>query len=417
MIDYPNELNIIFDKLNYFSIKPIIVGGYIRDYLLKKSSKDIDIELYGISSYEKLQNILQEFGNVNTVGKSFGVCKLQYSDLSVDFSLPRMDSKIDEGHKGFSVTTDTSLDYETATRRRDFTINAIGYDVLEKKLLDPFFGIKDLRDKMLRAVDISKFDEDPLRVLRAVQFSARFAFTLEPTLFEKCKTMIEGGVLEELPSERIFEEIKKFLLKSKKPSLGLELLKRLHGFLYFSELNELNKEDYMYARNTLDWFANNTQLAEKNALKYFVALLCYSLSKESRIAFIQKLSSEKKLLEDVNNLIDCAKDFDFEHLDNFHIYLLATKINIEEFCYFLRAVHLGNLDEKIKYLQESALKLKVFTSPLKPLVHGKDLVKLKLKPSKEFSTILDKTYAAQMREVFETKDEALVWVKKEFNFS
>ena len=133
MIDYPNELNIIFDKLNNYSIKPIIIGGYVRDFLLNKSSKDIDIELYGIASYEKLEKLLQEFGSVNSVGKSFGVCKLQFDDLDLDFSLPRIDSKINKGHKGFEIQTDETLDFITATSRRDFTINAIGYDVIEKK--------------------------------------------------------------------------------------------------------------------------------------------------------------------------------------------------------------------------------------------------------------------------------------------
>jgi len=92
MIDYPNKLNIIFDKLLNNSIKPIIIGGYIRDSLLKKESKDIDIELYGINSFSKLEDILKEFGDVNSVGKSFGVCKLKVDDLDLDFSFPRIDS-------------------------------------------------------------------------------------------------------------------------------------------------------------------------------------------------------------------------------------------------------------------------------------------------------------------------------------
>ena len=103
MLDYPNKLNIIFDKLLINSIKPIIVGGFVRDFLLKIDSKDIDIELYGISSFEKLEHILEEFGDVNSVGRSFGVCKLKVDDLDIDFSFPRIDSKIDKGHKGFDV--------------------------------------------------------------------------------------------------------------------------------------------------------------------------------------------------------------------------------------------------------------------------------------------------------------------------
>jgi len=106
MIDYPNKLNNLFDKLLNLNINPIIIGGYVRDFLLKIKSKDIDIELYGISSFSKLEEILNEFGDVNSVGKSFGVCKLRVDDLDLDFSFPRIDSKIDKGHKGFEIKID-----------------------------------------------------------------------------------------------------------------------------------------------------------------------------------------------------------------------------------------------------------------------------------------------------------------------
>ncbi|MDQ1337773.1 MAG: hypothetical protein QG617_740, partial [Campylobacterota bacterium] len=172
MIDYPDKLNIIFEKLKSHRIRPVIVGGFIRDSLFKIESKDIDIELYGALTFKKLQKILQEFGTVNIVGKSFGVCKLKFEDYDLDFSFPRRDSKIRSGHRGFDVTIDSTLDFKTAASRRDFTINAIGYDVVEKKVLDPYNGINDLKEKILRAVDEKSFAEDPLRVLRAAQFCA-----------------------------------------------------------------------------------------------------------------------------------------------------------------------------------------------------------------------------------------------------
>lgn len=98
MIQYPGILDTIFDKLRYHGIRPIIVGGYIRDYLVDIESKDIDIEVYGISSFAELQNILKEFGSVNVVGKSFGVCKLYFEGYDLDFSFPRSDNKIESGH-------------------------------------------------------------------------------------------------------------------------------------------------------------------------------------------------------------------------------------------------------------------------------------------------------------------------------
>ncbi|MCD6173918.1 MAG: CCA tRNA nucleotidyltransferase, partial [Sulfurimonas sp.] len=217
--EYPNYLQIIFDKLNENKIKPIIVGGYIRDYLLNISSKDIDIELYGINSFEQLEKILEEFGEVNSVGKSFGVCKLSLKNQEIDFSLPRIDNKISSGHRGFDIIINQNLDFKTASSRRDFTINAIGYDVISKKILDPFNGLSDLKNKTLKAVNIEKFIQDPLRVFRAVGFYSRFKLNIDKKLFKICKKMCDDNVLDELPQERIFNEIKKIILKSPKPSI------------------------------------------------------------------------------------------------------------------------------------------------------------------------------------------------------
>ena len=283
MIEYPNELNKIFDKLDKYAIKPIIIGGFVRDYLLNKTSKDIDIELYGISSLNLLQNILEEFGNVNNVGKSFGVCKLTLKNWEIDFSLPRRDSKVKVGHKGFEVQTDVNLDFKTATSRRDFTINAIGYDVKSKKILDPFNGQVDLNNSLLRAVDLEKFDEDPLRVLRAIQFSSRFNLSLERNLHQKCEKMMQKSVLNELPKERVFDEIKKLLLKSKKPSLGILLLKDIQGFLYFEEFSSLSEVEFQTMLVALDTIKPDTTL--------MLAVICTFFSQMKRTSFLSKLTN------------------------------------------------------------------------------------------------------------------------------
>ena len=227
MIDYPKKIDIIFDKLNEEGATPIIVGGFVRDALLGLESKDIDIEVYNLASYEKLKNILKNFGSVNLVGKSFGICKVGIDDLDLDFSLPRKDNKISSGHKGFEIEVDSSLNFYEASKRRDFTINAIGYDPAAKKIIDPFSGQKDIKDKILRAVDPTKFAQDPLRVLRGVVFCARFGFEMDGELKNLCSQMIQNQMLDELPSQRIFEEIKKILTKAKKPSIGFRLLKEL----------------------------------------------------------------------------------------------------------------------------------------------------------------------------------------------
>ena len=402
MIEYPNELDKIFDKLDKYTIKPIIIGGYVRDYLLKKPSKDIDIELYGISSLNLLQNILEEFGNVNNVGKSFGVCKLSLKNWEIDFSLPRRDSKVKDGHKGFEVQTDVTLDFKTATSRRDFTINAIGYDVKNKKILDPFNGQEDLEKSLLRAVDLKKFDEDPLRVLRAIQFSSRFNLSLEKNLHQKCKEMMQKNVLNELPKERIFDEIKKLLLKSKKPSLGILLLKDIQGFLFFEEFSSLSEMEFQTMLSALDNIKSNITL--------MLSIICTFFSEKKRTSFLSKMTNEVALIKNILTLLNMS--IDLNNITNYEIYKLAMQVNIEEFLCYKNAIELGNNIHSIENIKTKAIELNVYNNKLKPLLQGRDIIKLGLKPSKEFSRMLNAAYEAQMRDEFITYEDALVWLKK-----
>lgn len=398
MFDYPNKLNVIFHKLYLFGIKPIIVGGYVRDNILQLNSKDIDIELYGLNSLDALENILKEFGDINTVGKSFGVCKLDFHNLEIDFSLPRTDSKISLGHKGFSVTTDKNLDFKSAASRRDFTINAIGYDVKEKKLLDPYGGQKDIENKILQAVDIDKFAEDPLRVLRGIQFSSRFNFSLDAQLLSLFKTLINNRVLDELPRERIYEELKKMFLKSSSPSLGLVLLKQLHLMDYFGFSENYEQVDYFSKHKTLD---------EKLNMLIFLSLL-YT---QETLELIDKLSKEQKLLTNIALYVKVQEDFDITDGSEYSLYSLAQKINIEFFLLYLDAYHSGKETLQINILRDTAKKLYIFNSPLPPLIEGKDLIKCGLVPSKEFSVILVQAYEAQKKGKFKTPKEAQKWLK------
>ncbi len=408
MIDYPNKLDIIFEKLDKFRIKPIIIGGYIRDKLLKITSSDIDIELYGVDSLFEVERILEEFGKVTSVGKSFGVCKLFFQELELDFSLPRKDSKISAGHKGIKVDTDKNLSFTAASKRRDFTINAIGYDVKEKKILDPFHGQEDLKQKILRAVDLKKFDEDPLRVLRALVFASRFHFTLEKQLFSLCRDMIHRRLLEELPQERIFNEIKKLLFKSKKPSYGLSLLKEIDGFFYFSEFKSISDQEYHKILLSLDRYATlSTHLDEYSRLTSFLALLTYPLSQCMRESFLKHLTRQNSLLKDIDLFVKLAHTLELKKVDDYRVYKLATQIKIKDFVPFLKSFLHENEIVLVEKLEKRAKELQVFESKLPPLLEGKDLINKGLKPSKKFKTLLDEAYKAQLQHKFLTKQEVL----------
>jgi tRNA nucleotidyltransferase (CCA-adding enzyme) len=194
--------------------RALIVGGWVRDRLMGHPSKDIDLEVFGVAT-DRLRDLLASFGSVNTVGESFTVHKV----AGIDVSMPRRESKSGRGHKGFLVTGDPSMTPHEAARRRDFTINAISWDPLTGEYIDPFDGRGDLHRRMLRAVDASTFGDDSLRVLRAVQFAARFEFPLEEKTRELCRAI----PLDDLPAERIWGEIEKLLLRPGKPSIGFRL--------------------------------------------------------------------------------------------------------------------------------------------------------------------------------------------------
>lgn len=209
------------------------VGGCVRDKALGCQNKDIDIEVHGISE-EELEKILSEFGNIKFFGSYFGVYSI--SGVNADISLPRSERKIGNGHRDFEVVVDPFIGIKKAARRRDFTINAIMEDILTGEIIDPFNGSSDMCAGIIKHVDDKTFIEDPLRVLRAAQFSARFDFKIAPETIELCKTID----LSALSSERIEIEMKKALLKSKKPSLFFENLREMNQLGYwFKELEQL----------------------------------------------------------------------------------------------------------------------------------------------------------------------------------
>ena len=193
--------------------RALIVGGWVRDRLMGRGSKDIDLEVYGVPA-DRLQAVLSPFGRVNTVGESFTVYKV----AGLDVSLPRRESRVGRGHRGFEVTGDPALSVADAARRRDFTINAIAWDPLTSNYEDPWKGRADIDARVLRAVDPRTFPEDSLRVLRAVQFAARFELALDSGTAEICRRI----PLDDLPAERIWGEIEK-LLSAERPSLGFAL--------------------------------------------------------------------------------------------------------------------------------------------------------------------------------------------------
>jgi len=194
--------------------RALVAGGWVRDQLLGLASPDVDIEVYGIDP-GPLRALLETVGRVDAVGESFTVYKV----AGVDVALPRRESKAGRGHRGFEVTGDPHMSIEEACRRRDFTVNAILFDPLTGEYFDPFGGRRDLEQHILRMVDARTFADDSLRVLRALQFAARFSLAIDDATKAVCRAV----ALDDLPAERVLAEFEKLLLLAARPSIGFAL--------------------------------------------------------------------------------------------------------------------------------------------------------------------------------------------------
>ena len=194
--------------------RAFVVGGWVRDALAGRASKDLDLEVFDVPA-PALRELLGRLGRVDAVGEAFTVYKVH----DIDVALPRRESKAGRGHRGFLVEGDPFLSFEDAARRRDFTINAISFDPLTRDLVDPFDGRRDLAARRLRMVDPRTFGDDSLRVLRALQLAARFELEIDEATRQVCR----ATPLDDLPAERIWGEVEKLLLLSERPSRGFAL--------------------------------------------------------------------------------------------------------------------------------------------------------------------------------------------------
>ena len=228
--DYDAVIDIA-SRIKEIGGRAFLVGGCVRDALLGHPGKDLDVEIYGVSA-EALENAISGSYDLSRVGMSFGVLKVHGHEI--DIALPRTESKVGAGHRGFIVDTKPDLSYEEATARRDFTINAIMYNPLDGEFIDPWHGIDDLHDGIIRHTS-RHFTEDPLRVLRCMQFVARLGFSVAPETISLCSTLSQ----DELPPERLAGEWEKLLLKGRRPMLGLEFLRDCGWVRFYPELNAL----------------------------------------------------------------------------------------------------------------------------------------------------------------------------------
>ena len=305
------------------------VGGYVRDLLLCRENKDIDLEVHGVS-VPVLEGILDGLGERLTMGASFGVMGLRHYGL--DIAMPRSEKAIGRGHKDFAVFVDPFLGEEKAASRRDFTINAMMQNVLTGEILDFFGGRRDLERGYIRHVNDGSFGEDPLRVFRAAQFAARFGFTVA----EETRVLASDMPVDALAGERIWGELEKALLKAGQPSVFFEELRRMGQLsVWFPETEALigspqrpdvhpEGDVWTHTMQVLDEAAAlREQAASPVAL--MLSALCHDFGKATATetingvihnyghekaslpltdSFLKRISGDKKLLQLVRNMVE-----------------------------------------------------------------------------------------------------------------
>jgi tRNA nucleotidyltransferase (CCA-adding enzyme) len=209
-----------------------VVGGWVRDALLGRVSDELDLEVHGLPP-DALAALLARFGEVVEVGRSFGVFRLK--GVEADWALPRGDSRRDGPAAPVRPHGDPHMGFAEAARRRDLTINALGFDPLTGELADPLGGVRDLEARRLRAADAIRFGDDPLRGLRVAQLSARLDMEPDAELVSLCAALD----LSDIPGERQLEEWRKLVARSATPSRGLEHLRRSGLVRFHPEVEDL----------------------------------------------------------------------------------------------------------------------------------------------------------------------------------
>ena len=425
--------------------RALIVGGWVRDRLLGHESKDIDIEVFGVDA-ARIRELLESLGRVETVGESFQV----YKCGDIDVSLPRRESKAGRGHRGFIVTGDPSMSVEDAARRRDFTINAIAFDPLTAEYVDPFNGRADLERRLLRMVDPVTFADDSLRVLRGVQFAARFDLTLDDTTRDICRSI----PLDDLPAERIWGEFEK-LLGAPRPSKGFALAldlgvverlwPELHALVGCVQEPEWHPEGdvWVHTLQVVDQARTRVDdLARPQRLAIMLGAVCHDFGKPATTAFIdgriRSIDHEEQGVAPAAAFLDRLNVHSFDGYDVRAQVLgmtaqhlkpgmwfkvkeevgdgafrrLAQKVDLELLARIAKSDCLGREPgvfncQAMDWFLERARALGVEHRPPSPILLGRHLIPLGVSPGPRMGQILKAVYEQQLDGLVTSLDEAI----------
>jgi tRNA nucleotidyltransferase (CCA-adding enzyme) len=460
LLTLPPALEEVVRALHSSGLRAVVVGGAVRDALLGLQPKDFDIEVYG-ASYDRLAEILSGFGRVDLVGKAFGVVKLFRGSFGgVDFSIPRRESKIGLHHRDFRTAFEETITPREAASRRDFTINAIAYDPLRHELLDFFGGAEDLKNRILRATS-GAFREDPLRVLRGMQFACRFDLEIEDRTAEMCRSIADE--YSTLARERVSEEFMKWAVKSERPGRILAYLQKTGWAVHFPEIAALDgvPQDPEWhpegdvGRHTMLVVDAAARVAARERLEgddravLLFAALSHDFAKATTTAlrerdgrlrwtsweheaqggpmargFLERIGIKNSVVAQVAKLVE-------NHLAHSSIGKDATPravrrlamrlapANIAQLMLLIEADHSGRpplpagLPESAIRIRAAAHEQAVERTPQPALILGRHVLPyFDNRPGKHIGEIVDAAYEAQLDGAFSTEEEALRWLEE-----
>ncbi|MDR1303310.1 MAG: polynucleotide adenylyltransferase [Puniceicoccales bacterium] len=420
-----------------------LVGGGVRDHFFGVPSHNFDLEIFNLPS-ATIIDILTPRYKIDYIGKSYGILKIR--GLDIDIGVPRRERRQGPLHTDFAVQEDPFLPLEEAIRRRDFTINSIYFDIKNRQIVDPFSGLADLENRVLKHTS-ERFSEDPLRVLRGMQFCARFALTPAPQTTALCRSLSPKF----LSQERIAQEFTKLLLQGTQPSAGLHFLKDAGWTPFFPELHQLigveqdpirhpEGDVFEHTCCVLDTFARNRTGNFEDNLTVGFALLCHDFGKPTttfkdsqgihsywhEIAGILPAEKFMERLCIAKNIILQALTLIQYHVEPRRLFKRrASDADFRKLSYNVRRIDLlallgycdcaGRVDhnEEIRaWILERARALGILQAPPKAIIQGRHLVELGIESGKDFSKILLRFYFSQLNGDFSTLEEGLSMVKK-----
>lgn len=449
-----NDIKSIVEICDVIGSKCFVVGGAVIDLLQGNEVKDWDIEVYGRTFEQIVGKLLLEGFRVSTAGKNFGIVKVSCGGLDIDLSIPRRENRIGVGHKDFNVEFCSDIKPIEAARRRDFTINAMMYDVSNFEafgefdpflVIDFFGGRLDLEDGALKAIDPRTFVEDPLRVLRAMQLVARKGRFVGQKTVRLCSDMYDE--FSSLSSERVFDEFRKLLMLSEYPSIGFMFLRECGWINHFPEIRDMvgcnqNPENhpegdvYRHTMRVINWAARvKEDLPEDWRLPFMFGALLHDIGKPSTVdeelhcyghekvganmarSFMERLTRDSELIERtvaiVRNHMRCARIFKDRgrraSWKRLHNVLRLDVAGAMSLCDGRSRFYPGYDDDVAREHEIRNTALRYFDEfgeePIKPILMGRHLIERGMEPGVEFGEILKRAYEYQIEHDIEGSGE------------